>query len=149
MKFCRWGGLSAVKYKKPKYDNGKQFSSEFHRPPRRYGIYAFPWPFIEMFLVYWKSDYKDLNKTYRIFDYEGEFWCHFVKSSHSSIIKGSWVLTDTDEYPRLFKEHCKWQKKIMYKHCFGEDSLCKHPYIRPLGGFNGRDDLEVFIEKSV
>lgn len=149
MKFCRWGGLSPVKYKKHKYDRGKEFSSQFHKPPCRYGIYAFPWPWIETFLVNWKIDYPDLNYKYRIFDYEGEFWCHFTDVSHSSIIRGSWVLTDTDEYPFLFKAHCKNESKTLYKRAWGVDGLCMNPYKRSLGGLYGRDYLEVFIEKSV
>jgi hypothetical protein len=47
MKFARFGGLSPVKQDQytTKEDKG------FHNPPRRHGLYAFPYPYIEKFLL--------------------------------------------------------------------------------------------------
>lgn len=44
LRFVRYGGLSPVK----QLSYGKY---TFHSPPARRGIYAFPWPYIERFLL--------------------------------------------------------------------------------------------------
>jgi len=47
MKFVRFGGLSPVK--QDHYTTGKDKC--FHNPPRKRGLYAFPYPYIETFLL--------------------------------------------------------------------------------------------------
>ena len=47
MKFVRFGGLSPVK--QDQYTTGEDKS--FHNPPRRHGLYAFPYPYVEKFLL--------------------------------------------------------------------------------------------------
>jgi hypothetical protein len=47
MKFARFGGLSPVK--QDQYTTSEE--KTFHNPPRRRGIYAFPYPYIEKFLL--------------------------------------------------------------------------------------------------
>ena len=47
MKFARFGGLSPVK--QDHYKTGED--KGFHNPPRKRGIYAFPYPYIEKFLL--------------------------------------------------------------------------------------------------
>jgi len=47
MKFIRFGGLSPVK--QTHYDTSSE--KPFHNPPRKNGIYAFPYPYIEPFLL--------------------------------------------------------------------------------------------------
>ena len=47
MKFVRFGGLSPVK--QDHYETGED--KGFHNPPRKRGIYAFPFPYIEKFLL--------------------------------------------------------------------------------------------------
>lgn len=47
MTFVRYGGLSKVKYKKRSDDF-------FHSPPKKKGIFAFVWPYIDDFLWAWK-----------------------------------------------------------------------------------------------
>jgi len=63
MQFIRYGGLSSVKQKGYKKD-----MPTFHAPPTRRGVYAFPWPHVETFLLgksvfdqrrmKWKKDEK-------------------------------------------------------------------------------------------
>jgi hypothetical protein len=47
LKFVRYGGLSPVK--QDQYTTGDD--KTFHNPPRRKGIYAFPYPYVEKFLL--------------------------------------------------------------------------------------------------
>lgn len=47
MQFVRFGGLSPVK--QTHYDTSKD--KGFHNPPRKRGLYAFPYPYIEKFLL--------------------------------------------------------------------------------------------------
>lgn len=47
IKFVRYGGLSPVK--QDQYTTGED--KPFHNPPRRKGNYAFPYPYIEKFLL--------------------------------------------------------------------------------------------------
>ncbi len=47
MQFVRFGGLSPVK--QTHYDTSKD--KPFHNPPRKHGLYAFPYPYIEKFLL--------------------------------------------------------------------------------------------------
>lgn len=42
---CRYGGLNIVKQR------GNYGNDTFHSAPERYGFYAFPYSFVEMFLV--------------------------------------------------------------------------------------------------
>lgn len=47
MLFVRFGGLSPVK--QTHYDTSED--KPFHNPPRKHGLYAFPYPYIEKFLL--------------------------------------------------------------------------------------------------
>jgi hypothetical protein len=47
--FIRWGGLAPVRQRGFKLH--KQGDIGYHTPPARKGIYAFPWPHIEPFLL--------------------------------------------------------------------------------------------------
>lgn len=46
IQFARWGGLSSVTQK-----GYSPSMPGFHSPPARRGLYAFPWPYIETFLL--------------------------------------------------------------------------------------------------
>jgi hypothetical protein len=167
MKFVRFGGLSAIDYK-PLIKKNDNALLTFHTPPRRYGIYAFIYPYVEDFLWAWKvktpeeaSDeeskkffkkkYKELK---RVFDYEGPIWCHFTE-----YIKGinsrAWVLTTTNELESILNKVKHADIVSLQK----TDSLflqsktrftpnIKNPYKQGLGGFMCKDHLEVFIEKK-
>jgi hypothetical protein len=143
MQFIRLGGLSPVKHKREK------FTSNFHKPPTRKGIYAFISPYIETYLCMFNETHEKEFKThgFRKFEYEGPIWCHL--SENTTI--GSWLLTNTDELPTLLKK-CKHHdiKKLMEDPIFGgvqkHINICDDPYKRGRNGFMSRDHLEVFIE---
>ncbi|MFW6226356.1 MAG: hypothetical protein ACOC3V_05315 [bacterium] len=68
MKFIRFGGLSPVK--QDQYDTSSD--KTFHNPPRRKGNYAFPYPYIEYFLLGSSSDPGHIsNKSMWLKDEEG------------------------------------------------------------------------------
>lgn len=67
--FVRFGGLSPVLQKQ--YVNGDK--KTFHNPPRKRGIYAFPWPYVEKFLLGVTNDPGHIsNKTMWLRDDKGE-----------------------------------------------------------------------------
>lgn len=78
--FVRYGGLSSVRQKG--YDVSMP---TFHSPPARRGIYAFPWPYVEYFLLgsltfvpgrmVWVKD----GKGNRIGENHPEFGCYADK----------------------------------------------------------------------
>jgi hypothetical protein len=45
--FIRYGGLSSYK----QIHRKQKDSSNFHYPPKRKGLFAFPWPYVEFFLL--------------------------------------------------------------------------------------------------
>lgn len=49
LKFVRWGGINPVKQKG--YNVKLDDFHSFHSPPARKGMFAFPWPFVEYFLL--------------------------------------------------------------------------------------------------
>lgn len=68
MKFVRFGGLSPVK--QTHYDTSDEKS--FHNPPRRRGLYAFPYPYIERFLLGATDDPSNIShKTQWLRDENG------------------------------------------------------------------------------
>ena len=68
MKFVRFGGLSPVK--QTHYDTSDK--KGFHNPPRKRGIYAFPYPYIEKFLLGATDDPSNIShKTQWLKDENG------------------------------------------------------------------------------
>jgi len=81
MKFIRYGGLNAIKQKHYKTGENKTF----HNPPVRKGFYAFPYPYIDKFLLTatnkpghisnkseWLKD--DNNDKVKCIDFYNENW---------------------------------------------------------------------------
>lgn len=67
-KFMRFGGLSPVKQTQYTAKEDKSF----HNPPRRKGIYAFPWPYVSRFLLGATDDVGHVsNKTSWLLDEAG------------------------------------------------------------------------------
>jgi hypothetical protein len=64
MKFQRIGSLKLTKQKG--YDSSVPW---FHSPPMSKGVYAFPWPYFEWFLL-GNSDYSGVKSKYAKFEYE-------------------------------------------------------------------------------
>lgn len=97
MKFIRFGGLSPIK--QTHYDTSTE--KPFHNPPRKNGIYAFPYPYIEKFLLDATNEpWNTSNKTQWLKDDDGnkilesDFWKydfnindHVINSKYISIIK--------------------------------------------------------------
>ena len=68
MKFVRFGGLSPVK--QTHYETGED--KGFHNPPRKRVLYAFPYPYIEKFLLGATDDPTNIShKTQWIKDEDG------------------------------------------------------------------------------
>lgn len=152
MEFARVGGLSPVKYK-PVPDKEPTFHFP---PPRRNGIYAFVWPYVEPFLWAWSEEHKRDFKIngYRKFKFEGYLWCHHLDegSKYSSNIEGSWIRIHTNDFEKIFKENLvsdiKYLKKGSLFRGIDDFVISNDPYKRGRNGFMSRDHLEVFIEAS-
>lgn len=166
MRFIRWGALSPVNQKdrfvqdKDFLEDNEKAKNSWHRPPARRGCYAFPWPYIEMFLVgwkLWKYD-EETQKSTRIkeflhprkFNYSGKVWTHFFIIDPEVIYyrkRHSWYETDTDSLKIILKKHI-W-------HLNDEGSKSDGWSTRGANSFNTivrahkiycKDDFEVFIE---
>lgn len=155
LEFVRFGGLSPV--------NHKQFYKQesFHSPPRKKGIYAFIFPYIEDFLWSWKikgdDEWKVNHNKYhrrnrRQFAYDGDIWCHFVKEAREQRCaieyKKDWVKVHTDDLRKLLKI-VKQSDRIQLNEDYniGSHENIHDPYKRGLGGFMSKDHLEVFVKR--
>lgn len=147
IKFVRYGGLSPVNHKKIYKED------HFHSPPKKKGIYAFIFPYIEHFLWVWKTDdHKKYSKrNRREFEYTGEIWTHFV--NEATIIgcileiKKDWVKIHTDDLGKCLDLVKKSDRRQLNK----DDGLVELPrkINDPYKGLMSmsKDHLEVFIER--
>lgn len=161
--FARFGHMN------PKRDKTKEarFSKEgFHSAPENKGIYAFIWPYIELFLVAWNDAYQTKTgrkdefdceiiqfKNIKKFQHHGEVWCHFVDQARKFGVglqyKNSWVKIHTINLPLLLQktiaQDCKSLKQYGFKQKISD------PYKRGKGyGLTmTKDHLEVFIPNKV
>lgn len=68
MQFVRFGGLSPIK--QTHYDTSKD--KPFHNPPRKHGLYAFPYPYVEKYLLGATDDPTNIShKTQWLRDTDG------------------------------------------------------------------------------
>ena len=171
--FVRFGGLSKTNQKK----YGVMRSSDsFHKAPVKKGVYAFIYPYIEPFLFAWKHKtlsypnwkrddvraeeeyYKKIAKSWKkfykdnkkVFKYEGWIWTHFIDLPPKYIRrrKGTWVEVHTSNWDEMMKKQKHLDmKEISYDEYIGHRNDMRDPYKQGLGGFAGKDHLEVFIEK--
>jgi hypothetical protein len=149
MTFARVGGLSPVTYKLP-----KGASPNFHfPPPRKKGIYAFIYPYMETFLWGWSDEnHRDFKQHgYRLFSYKGFLWCHFVKEGLKYAIDSNenWVQIHTDDLQVILKKVIKNDIHFLQQDEWLRGPLyykIDDPYKRGRGGFSSKDHLEVFIE---
>lgn len=127
--FCRVGGLSPVKQKKNK------------SVPTRYGLYAFVYPYIELFFLSATNDngiatekerqrkntryYQFLREGYRKFEHVGYLWTRIYIPGAK--IKNGWCYTDTETLKSMMPK-LKVDQAI-------------HKY--------SKDHFEVFIEEIV
>ena len=151
----RAGGLSAVKQ-----DND--------RAPAKKGLWAFIWPFYELFLLgstgpegktYGKdSRYHQLQREgWRKWEYEGKIWTRYEVPG-CPIIRNGWYLTtgrdlqkDLGKYISECKAAVRREQKENYESFTGEE-LPAHK-LSPEGGnpFSGAyccDSFEVFVEDT-
>ena len=165
MKFMRVGGLSAVNHKK--YYKGhkdeeaiaKSWTGGFHIPPKKKGIYAFPFPYYEAYLILWSERHEKDIKTRGItkFEFDGNIWSHLNIDKPKNILeqKGSWFLTTMSVYEDALRRDIHYHNKETHKNALDENScwynpygrLATNPYKQGEGGFYSRDHLEVFIDK--
>ncbi|MFW6226167.1 MAG: hypothetical protein ACOC3V_04360 [bacterium] len=210
-KFIRFGGLSSME-QKDRYN-----TDNFHAPPKKKGIYAFPYPKVVKFLLgatnhpsnisnksYWLKDdngnkitskefyeenqydkkndrpfikpkyvnllkrrkiqikdvfevignendegdyvnwYMCVYKKPRIFEYDGEIWCHLIdniKPENVIEYKGTWVKVSMIDYIKALNIELHNTRKEMIK-LFGINYKDLDPF-----KFFVKDHLEVFIEK--
>ena len=151
--FVRFGSLNIQKY-------DKQIADEFHKPPKKYGIFAFIWPYIEPFLYMWKipdrkeettEDYRKRSKewirtNFHKFEYSGYLWTHFTDLNIPGERIGSWIKIHTDDLNDLLKKVKHEDIKQLQQN---SKNPIIDPYKRGLGGFMSKDHLEVFIENKI
>ena len=78
---CRYGGLNIVKQK------GNYGNDTFHSAPERHGFYAFPYSFVEMFLVGSTKTKEVKEGTYKKFRaIDGYLWTHLKPARQADII---------------------------------------------------------------
>lgn len=100
--FVRFGGLSPVA--QDQYTAGK--NKTFHNPPRRKGLYAFPWPYIERFLLGSTSDPGHVsNKVSWIKDDDG----NPITSKSAELPYEEWKAGNFDA------EYYPWFNKLLKK----------------------------------
>ena len=155
IKFIRFGNLSKTKFK---MDIEAQFSY-FHFPPKKKGIFAFIWPYIDDLLWAWQfpnlnsKEFKEKKKELRKeFMYSGDIWCHFIEDAQKMGLgkeyKGPWVKVHTDDLKILLKKVKHQDIKQSMKYSTNKkpvpinDPYKKNPNVRM-----SIDHLEVFIEK--
>lgn len=104
LEFIRYGGLSPVKQIQYETNTG------FHNPPKRKGIYAFVYPYIDLFLIGSTSDVGHIsNKSAWLKDRYG----NLIKSDDffTDEWKNNMYLLPKPKYITLLKE-----RNIKYKH---------------------------------
>lgn len=160
--FARFGHMNPKRDK----DKEKKFSKGFHTPPENKGIYAFIWPYIELFLIGWndslfkKTGNKDeygfdilKPKNIKKFQHHGEIWTHFVDQARKTGVglqyKDSWVKIHTSNLEFLLKKVISQDCKFLKNN--GPKEKIKNPY--KIGSCStitmSKDHLEVFISNKV
>jgi hypothetical protein len=146
---ARYGGLSP---KKQHHYVSNEKDMSFHTAPERKGIYAFLWPYIDLFLLSGTDKFiyssekrkrEQLPYKYRKFTVEGDIWTHInIHPKYEYVVKerkGSWVRIDSEDFVKVFKkEYLKNIKEA--KEWTGKKDKIKNPYL-----FITTDHLEIFI----
>ena len=144
MKFIRWGGLSPVVQ--------KGYNPEmptFHCPPARKGLYAFPFPFIEPFLLSGDFDNNHKEEKGRKFEYDGMIWHHLTSAlGTSQRTRGSWLLTTMKVYEIALRKELHNMRSTSYHRVgFVEHGDTQKNFQVSTTRGTSRDHLEVFIER--
>ena len=194
VRFVRYGGLSPVRQRgfKSWKNEGKPYPKEdpedykpktfdekdvknlpptFHTPPAKKGIFAFIWPYVDLFLLggtdKWTNE-KDINGNVindeggspkkklpkrKVFDYYGNIWHHLkfhVKQDGILAERGSWVKTSFETFIEALKKevHAGYSADV-FKGFYGTENDPHNPNWKRTGKpFSNltKDHLEVFIE---
>ena len=132
--FVRFGGLSKVRYDKDKFSEW----NNFHIPPVKNGVYAFPIKSIEPFLFGWKKNWELQKKEFK---YEGNIWHHLgdrCKPNEIISRSGTWVLTTFDIWKKAYSK-----QSINDKHWVGGKNI-NEPTVNV-----SKDHYEVFISDKI
>jgi len=166
VRLVRFGGLSAINHGRLR----KEKPDSEHCPPRRKGIYAFPWPHMDLFFVCWhdQGNRELMHNGVRDFYYDGPIWTHICGNRcdpclyHDRKCKkvewvGAWHEVSAQEFAEIYRRDCHDLNKSLVKSGLKEfrkdwdGRLPSNPYIRGRSGFGitfAVDNLEVFIEKK-
>jgi len=106
--FVRFGGLSPVLQDQYKTGSDKTF----HNPPRKKGTYAFPWPFVEKFLLGSTNDPGHVsNKSMWLRDDKGEL----IRDLDAALPFEEWKGHDVEYRP--------WVNKLLKKRKIGRTQV--------------------------
>lgn len=169
MLFVRWGDMNQKATNRTNIQ-----TDDFHKPPCKFGIYAFPEIAIESYLVNWKyckqideKIAKSINKEEYNYDnyykilklkkfrelkrikYKGNVWHHFLDLSKSSVRTKYWAL-DT------FEDYLKYLNKAIQKDFFYTYNICDeygrktiHNHISYFHKYTSKDDYEVYLPEKI
>jgi len=165
--FVRWGGLSLVKQKgykphlveAPFTDFGEYLASP-HSPPARRGIYAFIWPYIDIYLLSGDTGNNhvvDKNEKLlhpRKFNYYGPLWHHFGRQLKGGVIarRGWWVKTSFEDFVYAMKKEIHYLKKSYRKEINKKEGIIEFSgpqHINSPFRFYSKDMFEVFIDEKI
>jgi len=144
MEFIRQGGLSPVIQKgyDPKMPT-------FHCPPAKKGIYAFPFGYVEPFLLSGNYNPNHKNERGRRFQHNGLIWHHLKFGEHGAIlIRGKWILSFMNVYEEALRKELHQMRATNHRRVPGRFWKGDAPNFQ-ISSPNGctKDHLEVFIEK--
>ena len=138
MRFVRYGGANARSNK-----HKKEAASEWHVPPARRGVYAFPLAKADHRLIDWKYRHgaealsrearREKAADRREIEHCGNVWHHLGASAESMGTSGSWALDRVDVYEKKLRR--RLAKELRERQSTGV-------------GFSGAD-LEVFIPGKI
>lgn len=135
---CRYGGINIVKQK------GNYGKDGFHNAPERHGFYAFPFPYVEIFLAASTKLNEIHAGVYKKFKaYDGYIWSHLKPQKESDIIevKNSWYKTTVSVFKKSLKI-CYANDSSYIQSKYGMPNR-KNPY-----SFVSKDHLEVFVTRE-
>ena len=165
--FVRWGGLSLVKQKgykphlaNPPFTDFGEYMSSLHSPPARRGIYAFIWPYVDIYLLSGDTGNNhvvDKNEKLlrpRKFNYHGPLWHHFGGQLKGGVIgrRGSWVKSSFEDFVFALGKELHRLKKSYRKEVTKKEGIIEFsgPYhIKNPTLKYSKDMFEVFIDEKI
>ena len=154
---ARFGGLNMVK-QKGNYHTGKE--KTFHGAPERFGMYAYIFPFIDLFLASSTKSNEIKAKVYKKFQaLDGFIWTHLA---HSSVVihdtKGSWNKVAVKDMPKQVRKALATDSGAVYAMIkYGDNykdyenrqiQVKGHPMLKNPYTYICKDHLEVFLTRE-